>query len=100
MDVITIPFDPKYLAETLAMMRKWSPDHPELGEKSLYDWQRCSRYLALVARSGYDPETRTASFAATRSRFETQTAWFRTACSGSNTSSAPESPSGATPATA
>ena len=43
-----IPFDSKYLAETLAMMRKWSPDHPELGERSLYDWQRCSRYLALA----------------------------------------------------
>src|SRR5258708_19478901 len=29
------------------MMRQWSPDHPELGERSLYDWQRCTRYLAL-----------------------------------------------------
>ncbi|OGT96742.1 MAG: hypothetical protein A3I79_01965 [Gemmatimonadetes bacterium RIFCSPLOWO2_02_FULL_71_11] len=48
MEVVTIPFDPKYLAETLAMMRKWSPDHPELGERSLYDWQRCTRYLALA----------------------------------------------------
>lgn len=48
MDVRIIPFDEKYLAQTLAMMRKWSPDHPELGERSLYDWQRCTRYLALV----------------------------------------------------
>src|SRR5438045_1339546 len=48
MEVTTIPFDAKYLAETLAMMRHWSPDHPELGERSLYDWQRCSRYLALA----------------------------------------------------
>ncbi len=47
MDVEIIPFDPKYLAETLELLRKWSPDHPELGEKSLYDWQRCTRYLAL-----------------------------------------------------
>lgn len=47
MDVAIIPFDVKYLAETLALLRKWSPDHPELGEKSLYDWQRCTRYLAL-----------------------------------------------------
>ena len=47
MAVTIIPFDPKYLAETLALMRKWSPDHPELGEKSLYDWQRCARFLAL-----------------------------------------------------
>jgi len=48
MQVEIIPFDEKYLGETLAMMRKWSPDHPELGERSLYDWQRCSRYLALA----------------------------------------------------
>lgn len=48
MPVEVIPFDEKYLAETLAMMRKWSPDHPELGERSLYDWQRCTRYLALA----------------------------------------------------
>src|SRR5947199_9903907 len=48
MEVTIIPFDPKYLAETLAMMRRWSPHHPELGERSLYDWQRCSRYLALA----------------------------------------------------
>ena len=40
------PFDPKYLAETLALMRAWSPDHPELAEQSLYYWQRCKRYLA------------------------------------------------------
>ncbi len=48
MDVRVIPFEEKYLAETLAMMRKWSPDHPELGERSLYEWQRCSRYLAMA----------------------------------------------------
>ena len=47
MEVRIVPFDEKYLDETLAMMRKWSPDHPELGEKSLYDWQRCTRYLAM-----------------------------------------------------
>lgn len=43
-----IPFDPKYLAETLALMRRWSPDHPELGERSLFDWQRCTRFLAMA----------------------------------------------------
>jgi len=48
MDVDIIPFDERYLAETLTMMRRWSPDHPELGERSLYDWQRCRRYLALA----------------------------------------------------
>jgi len=48
MSVDIIPFDPAYLDETLAMMRQWSPDHPELGERSLVDWQRCTRYLALA----------------------------------------------------
>jgi hypothetical protein len=48
MDVTIVPFDPKYLAETLAMMRQWSPNHPELGQSSLYDWQRCTRHLALA----------------------------------------------------
>ncbi|MFN2635853.1 MAG: hypothetical protein ABR585_02345 [Gemmatimonadaceae bacterium] len=48
MEVRVVPFEEKYLSETLAMMRKWSPDHPELGERSLYDWQRCNRYLALA----------------------------------------------------
>src|SRR5438128_2088342 len=48
MGVAVIPFDVNYLAETLTLMREWSPDHPELGEKSLYDWQQCSRYLALA----------------------------------------------------
>jgi len=46
-DTEIVPFDPKYLTETLTLLRTWSPDHPELGEKSLYDWQRCTRYLAL-----------------------------------------------------
>ncbi len=48
MEVEIIRLDPKYLVETLAMMRKWGPDHPELSERSLYDWQRCTRYLALA----------------------------------------------------
>ncbi|GAC1686274.1 MAG: hypothetical protein NVS9B3_04660 [Gemmatimonadaceae bacterium] len=48
MDIRVIPFDEKYLADTLAMMRAWSPDHPELGERSLYDWQRCTRFAALA----------------------------------------------------
>jgi hypothetical protein len=47
MTVSIIPFDEQYLDETLAMMRQWAPDHPELGERSLYDWQRCTRYLAM-----------------------------------------------------
>ena len=31
MDVEIIPFDEEYLGEILVMMRRWSPDHPELG---------------------------------------------------------------------
>ena len=41
------PFEERYLDDTLALMRKWSPDHPELSERALYEWQRCSRYLAF-----------------------------------------------------
>jgi len=48
MHVEIVPFDAKYLAETLAMMRTWSPDHPELGERPLFEWQRCARYLAIA----------------------------------------------------
>ncbi len=48
MAVTIVPFDPNYLDETLAMMRRWSPDHPELGERPLFDWQRCVRFLALA----------------------------------------------------
>lgn len=47
MTVDIIPFEPQYLDETLAMMRQWSPEHPELSERSLYEWQRCTRYLAV-----------------------------------------------------
>lgn len=48
MDVDIIPFHDGHLGETLALLRRWSPEHPELGERSLYDWQRCRRYLALA----------------------------------------------------
>ncbi len=47
-DVQVVPFEPRYLDETLAMMRRWSPDHPELAERPLYAWQRCARFLALA----------------------------------------------------
>ena len=46
-DVHVVPFEPRHLDETLALMRRWSPDHPELAEASLYAWQRCRRYLAM-----------------------------------------------------
>lgn len=47
-DVTIQPFDIARLDETLAMMRKWAPDHPELGERALYDWQRCTRWQAMA----------------------------------------------------
>jgi hypothetical protein len=47
-EVRVVPFEARYLDETLAMMRRWSPDHPELAERSLYEWQRCKRYLAIA----------------------------------------------------
>jgi hypothetical protein len=47
-DVTVAPFDPSRLDETLALMRQWSTDHPELAEASLFGWQRCTRYLALA----------------------------------------------------
>lgn len=48
MDVVTIPFERRYLPATLELMKRWSPDHPELADPALYDWQRCKRYLALA----------------------------------------------------
>lgn len=51
MDVAIVPFDTTRLPETLALMRKWSPDHPELAEESLFRWQRCDRYLAVAGES-------------------------------------------------
>jgi hypothetical protein len=46
-DVRVVPFEARHLDATLAMMRQWSPEHPELGERSLVEWQRCARYVAL-----------------------------------------------------
>ena len=50
-DVRVVPFEARHLDATLAMMRKWSPDHPELGERSLLEWQRCARYVALAGET-------------------------------------------------
>ncbi|MEX2181152.1 MAG: hypothetical protein WD771_03875 [Gemmatimonadaceae bacterium] len=47
-EVQVVRLEAHHLDETLAMMRRWSPDHPELAERSLYEWQRCTRYLALA----------------------------------------------------
>lgn len=49
MDVTIIPFDDKYTAETLQLMKEWSTDHPELSRKEIYDWQRSTRWLAMKA---------------------------------------------------
>jgi hypothetical protein len=47
-DVKVVPFEPKHLEPVLELMRRWSPDHPELAEPSLYHWQQCARYVALA----------------------------------------------------
>lgn len=47
-DVRVVPFEPAHTEAVLDLMRRWSPDHPELAERSLIDWQRCARYVALV----------------------------------------------------
>ncbi len=46
-DVRVVPFTPQHLEPVLELMRRWSPDHPELAERSLIEWQRCARYVAL-----------------------------------------------------
>jgi hypothetical protein len=48
MDVTIVPFADGRLDEVLALMRRWSPDHPELADQPLYRWQRCRRFLALA----------------------------------------------------
>ncbi len=42
-----IPYEDKYLDQTLSFLAKFSPDHPELGDRGLFQWQRCQRYLAF-----------------------------------------------------
>lgn len=46
-EVRVVPYEPQHLEPVLELMRKWSPDHPELAERSLIDWQRCARYVAM-----------------------------------------------------
>jgi hypothetical protein len=46
-DVRVLPFEPQHTDAVLALMRRWSPDHPELAERSLLEWQRCTRYVAM-----------------------------------------------------
>ncbi|HRQ78685.1 MAG TPA: hypothetical protein PLY94_08795 [Gemmatimonadaceae bacterium] len=47
-EVRVVPFEPGHTEAVLELMRKWSPDHPELAERSLIEWQRCARYVALA----------------------------------------------------
>ena len=41
------PYDEKYLDATLQFLGRLNPDHPELGGKDLFLWQKCSRFLAI-----------------------------------------------------
>jgi hypothetical protein len=48
-DVRVVPYEPAaHLEPILELMRRWSPDHPELAERSLYEWQRCTRFVAVA----------------------------------------------------
>lgn len=46
-EVRVVPYEPHHLEPVLELMRQWSPDHPELAERSLVEWQRCARSVAL-----------------------------------------------------
>jgi len=42
-----IPYEEQYLEETLRLLRESNPDHPELGDRELFEWQICERFLTL-----------------------------------------------------
>jgi hypothetical protein len=46
-----IQFEEKYLDQTLNFLTKFSPDHPELGDKDVFLWQRCKRYLVIISEN-------------------------------------------------
>lgn len=45
--VVLVPYDDKNLNAALAFLTEFSPDHPELGSKELFLWQKCRRHLAF-----------------------------------------------------
>lgn len=42
-----IPYEKQYLEGTLQLLRGSDPDHPEVGDRELFEWQICERYLTL-----------------------------------------------------
>ncbi|HUU46551.1 MAG TPA: hypothetical protein VM118_12540 [Acidobacteriota bacterium] len=42
-----VPYEPRYRDDTLAFLAKWNPEHPELGDGALFEWQQGRRWLAL-----------------------------------------------------
>ena len=40
-------FEESQMDELLALLTKWSPDHPELGEGDIVKWQKCHRFVAM-----------------------------------------------------
>jgi hypothetical protein len=40
-------FEENQMDELLALLTKWSPDHPELGEGNIVKWQKCYRFVAM-----------------------------------------------------
>ncbi len=47
MSVKIVPYQDSFKSGLMTFMAKHSPDHPELYDERLFDWQRCQRYLAL-----------------------------------------------------
>ena len=40
-------FEESQMDELLALLTKWSPDHPELGQGDIVKWQKCYRFVAM-----------------------------------------------------
>ncbi len=42
-----ILYEDQYLEETLRLLRESNPDHPDVGNRELFEWQKCERFLIL-----------------------------------------------------
>jgi len=46
-DVEIRPFHPSQTDELLKFLVKWTPNHPELGDRAVFDWQKANGYVAM-----------------------------------------------------
>jgi hypothetical protein len=46
-DVEIRPFHPSQTDELLKFFVKWTPNHPELGDRAVFDWQKANGYVAM-----------------------------------------------------